>query len=421
MGMKQKQATHKPGAKSPAQASKYLFLRDPLVDKFLDRFISEGKKGKRKENPRIKMLDAIATRSCRNGSPLMIADIMAKANLMMKGDEKMAQAVETEIKAQMGALQALTSAMLRYGYDTDSRLYKKFARDYRFLDTLLCYIKSEIEAARSIKKRADDEKKLINDTQQTRLKFINKFQERMSGTRLLTYGSSIFTAVGVSIRLAYNDLTNWIQRTFPNWPSVVVGLAIVVGVSAAGLATSALIDFGVMVNRNIVASRTRSKIRDVLEWEQKEIGKKLANVYIMAMSLATKFGYSDDVKREFPALANAASADDWVTVRRIIDSAIRAVSDAGKSPIYERFGDMWSHVLGKKPGCEATQHCGKCAEKKQAGSPAPAESPEACGKCLGEHALLQAQGYNAGTYVPPEEKKANIPLPAAVQVSGPVQ
>jgi len=413
MEMKTKQIPKTPIAASPANASKYLFKRDRVVNKFLKAFLAEDPDANKAK------LAAIATRSCREGSPLMIADLMAKANLMMKGDEKTAKAVEQEIQAQLDALSALTSAMLRHGYDTDSRLYRKFARDYRFLDTLLCDIKSEIEVARSIKKSGTDEKTILLETEQKRMDFIDRLQKRMSGARITTFLASISTMVGVPTAVVFKDFTAWLQATFPQAPSLALGFAFVVAISAASIATSALIDFYTMVNRNAVISRTRAKIRDVLEWEQNEIGKKLANVYIMAMSLAAKFEYNKDVKREFPALANAAAAEDWGAVRKMIDSAIRTISEAGeaeKEGVAQRFGEFISQFR-KKPGCESTPHCGKCAEMKPAGKakPEPAEDPALCGKCLGEHALLQAKGYSAGTYKPPEEKAQDVPF---VQVPG---
>lgn len=416
--MVHKQPVAKQKTGSPAQASKYLFKRDRVVNKFLKAFLAEDPEANKAK------LAAIATRSCREGSPLMIADLMAKANLMMKGDEATAKAVEGEIQAQMDALSALTSAMLRYGYDTDSMLYRKFARDYRFLDTLLCYIKSEIEVARSIKKSGTDEKTILLETEQKRLEFIDKLQKRMSGARITTFLASISTMVGVPTAMVFKDFTTWLQATFPQAPALALGFAFVVAVSAASIATNALIDFYTMVSRNTVISRTRAKIRDVLEWEQNEIGKKLANVYIMAMGLAAKFEYNKDVNREFPALANAVKAEDWATVRKMIDSAIRAISEAGeaeKEGVARRFGDFVSQFR-KKPGCEATQHCGKCAEMKPAGKPRPEppEDPVQCGKCLGEHALLQAKGYSAGQYTPPEEKKQDVAL-IPVPGTGPMQ
>jgi len=241
-------------------------------------------------------------------------------------------------------MEAINHELMGAGYNA--------LKDFKYVSTIYSMIGSELFTIRSINENAAFETKMVLDQQKKDLAYANTFKTSKSWPRIMTYLSTTCAAMGVTTAAFASSLKTAVEG--------IVGtsnVAMAVGTGAFILsttlfATGQLIDF--FVNRGIrkMIDRANSKAKEIMEWRDREVNKRLMFLRVKSLELQAKYRYYNGLKKEEPAMAQAAEEGDWEEINKWVDEAINRILKDGRKEVLSSYSGYVSSKMVERASAE---------------------------------------------------------------------
>ncbi|MCX6773837.1 MAG: hypothetical protein NTY68_02450 [Candidatus Micrarchaeota archaeon] len=266
-------------------------------------------------DPKLKIIFNSIIGKDKQDPPWFTSNIVAEAYQMFNSDN-ISDCIR-EIDARIDALEEINYELMGMGYNA--------LKDFKYVSTIYSMINSQLFTIRDVNQSALCKTRIVTDQQKKDIDYTNTFKTSKSWPRIMTYLSSTCAALGVTTAAFASSLRTAIEGVVGNSNmAMALGTGAFV-VSTTLFATGQLIDF--FVNRSIksIIDRADKKMTKIMKERDDEVNKRLKFLRVKSLELQAHYRYYNGVKKEEPAIADAAEREDWDAVDKWMDEAISGI------------------------------------------------------------------------------------------------